>query len=237
MTLAPSRGVRALELALFVASLLVVGLVVLALVWSGKGPYEDIMNGSPVRGGCLIMIGVNDRDMCVPLARLVELHQGWASYVTGSEAEPPRFSDVRFTVDEYSHMSDVRGVFGTAKLLVAAGLFVILVRLQRARVRGPRAMWRLVRDGSLIAAGVVVCIGVVAVFAFEPLFLLFHYLFFPQGNFLFDPATSNIVRLYPDWYWEGITLRVGLSFVVAALALAAISALRLARPSAIDSPR
>jgi len=86
-------------------------------------------------------------------------------------------------------------------------------------------------------AGVVVLIGLVAVVAFEPLFLLFHYAFFPQGNFLFDPATSNLIRLYPDWYWEGITLRVGASFVALALALAAVSALQVARGSAIDSPR
>jgi len=67
----------------------------------------------------------------------------------------------------------------------------------------------------------------VAIFAFEPLFLAFHYVFFPQGNFLFDPATSNLIRLYPDWYWEGISLRVGLSFIAVALGLAGAASLRL----------
>jgi uncharacterized membrane protein len=67
----------------------------------------------------------------------------------------------------------------------------------------------------------------VATVAFEPLFLAFHYVFFPQGNFLFDPATSNLVRLYPDWYWEGISLRVGLSFVLLALVVAGVAHLRL----------
>lgn len=237
MTVSPSRAVRAIELALFVVALLVSGLVVLALAWSGTGPYEDIMNATPVRGGCLVMLAPSGRDTCVPLARMVQLHQGWASYETGATADPPRFSDVRFTDDEYSHMADVRGVFDGAKLAAAAGALVILIRLQRARARGARDMWHLVRSGSVIAAGVVVAIGLVAIVAFEPLFLLFHNVFFPQGNFLFDPATSNIVRLYPDWYWEGITLRVGLSFVAAALSLAALSTLRLARPGAIDSPR
>ena len=88
-------------------------------------------------------------------------------------------------------------------------------------------MWELVRDGSLIAAAVVVLIGIVAALAFEPLFLAFHYVFFPQGNFLFDPATSNLLRLYPDWYWQGISLRVGLSFIAVALGVAGVAALRL----------
>ena len=124
-------------------------------------------------------------------------------------------------------MADVRNVFVAAKFLVPVSLLVILIRLQRARARSPRAMWELVRDGSLIAAAVVVLIGIVATFAFEPLFLAFHYVFFPQGNFLFDPATSNLLRLYPDWYWQGISLRVGLSFIAVALGLAGVAALRL----------
>jgi uncharacterized membrane protein len=65
----------------------------------------------------------------------------------------------------------------------------------------------------LTAAGIVAVIGVAAAVAFDPLFLLFHDVFFPQGNFLFDPATSNLLRLYPEWYWQGITAGVGLSFI------------------------
>ena len=87
--------------------------------------------------------------------------------------------------------------------------------------------WRCRRSHDAAFIGWV--IGVIAAFAFEPLFLLFHYVFFPQGNFLFDPATSNLVRLYPDWYWEGITVRVGVSFLAGALALAALAHLRLGR--------
>jgi len=104
-----------------------------------------------------------------------------------------------------------------------------------ARSIGGAAALRLARDGSLVAAGIVAAIGVVAIVAFEPLFLLFHEVFFPQGNFLFDPATSNLVRLYPDWYWEGITLRVGLSFLAVALGIALVAALALRRVD-LNSP-
>jgi integral membrane protein (TIGR01906 family) len=234
----PSRPARALELALFTAALLVAGLVSAALLWSGSGPYEDLARANGVEQMTFIAQTSQGGTYTTDLNGIVAIHQRWSSYVTGGVADAPQFQPVAlFTADEYRHMADVRHVFDVARLLVPVGLFVMIIRLQRARARGPRDMWRLVRDGSLLAAGVVAIIGLVAVVAFEPLFLAFHYVFFPQGNFLFDPATSNIVRLYPDWYWEGITLRVGVSFVVAALALAALSALRLARRSDLDSPR
>jgi integral membrane protein (TIGR01906 family) len=159
---------------------------------------------------------------------LVAMHERWSTYVTGGASTPPQFQPVPlFTEDEYSHMADVRNVFVTAKFLVPVSLLVIFIRLQRARARSAREMWQLVRDGSLIAGACVVLVGIVATFAFEPLFLAFHYVFFPQGNFLFDPATSNLIRLYPDWYWEGISLRVGLSFIAVALGLAGAASLRL----------
>ncbi len=84
-------------------------------------------------------------------------------------------------------------------------------------------MLRLVRAGALGAAAALAIVGALAALAFDQAFLLFHEVFFPQGNFLFDPAPSNLVRLYPVWYWQAVTFRVGVSFI-AACALVAIAA-------------
>jgi integral membrane protein (TIGR01906 family) len=219
---------RALELALFVLALSVAGLVVFALQWSGPGPYEDLARANGVTQTVLIAHIPGGGTYVTDRTGLVAIHERWSTYVTGGASDPPQFAPVPlFTADEYAHMADVRRVFEAARFLVPVSLLVIVIRLQRARARSPRAMWQLVRDGSLIAAACVVLIGVVAIFAFEPLFLAFHYVFFPQGNFLFDPATSNLIRLYPDWYWEGMSLRVGLSFIAVALGLAGAAHLRL----------
>ena len=98
-------------------------------------------------------------------------------------------------------------------------------------------MLRLIRDGAVAVGIAVAAVGIVAAFAFEQAFLLFHQVFFPQGNFLFDPATSNLLRLYPDWYWQGITFRIGLSFiaVAAAVTVAASIGLRRARSTRLAS--
>jgi integral membrane protein (TIGR01906 family) len=219
---------RALELALFVSALSVAGLVVFALVWSGRGPYEDLARANGVTQTVLIAQIPGGGTYTTDRNGLVAMHERWSAYVTGGVSDAPQFQPIPlFTADEYAHMADVRRVFEAAKFLIPVSLLVIVIRLQRARARSPRAMWQLVRDGSFIAAALVALIGIIATFAFEPLFLAFHYVFFPQGNFLFDPATSNLIRLYPDWYWEGMTLRVGLSFIALALGLAGVAGLRL----------
>jgi uncharacterized membrane protein len=76
----------------------------------------------------------------------------------------------------------------------------------------------------------VAVIGVAAAVAFDPLFLLFHEVFFPQGNFLFAPD-SNLIRLYPEWYWQGITAGVGASFIAVSLLVAGAAHIALRRRS------
>ena len=224
-----STGTGKIEVTLFAVGLAMAGLVLFALLWSGVGAYMDMARASGVDGTTFIdhATGQIVRMDLVPLG---EEHRLWSTYVTGGAADPPepgRF----YTTDEIAHMTDVRRVFDGAKLLIPAGFFVMAIRLQRARAQSAEAMLRLVRDGAVAAGAVVAALGLVAALAFEQAFLFFHEVFFPQGNFLFDPATSNLVRLYPDWYWQGITFRIGLSFfaVAAAVAVAATLGLRRAR--------
>ena len=224
-----STGTGKIEVALFAVGLAMAGLVLFALLWSGVGAYIDMARASSVDATSFIdhVTGQSVRMDLVPLA---EEHRLWSTYVTGGAADPPQPGRF-YTTDEISHMTDVRRVFDGAKLLIPAGFFVMAIRLQRARAHSAEEMFRLVRDGAVTAGVVVAALGLIAALTFEQAFLLFHEVFFPQGNFLFDPATSNLVRLYPDWYWQGITFRIGLSFmaVAAVVAVAASVGLRRAR--------
>ena len=211
------------EVAIFAIAFAVFGLVALALVWSGDWAYAALANFNGVTQTSFLMGGVLDpRRVETPLdlATVISWHHAWAAYVTGVSSIPAISwgPDPIFTSDETTHMADVRGVFRGAEYAAALALFVVVFRVQRARRRGDAL--RLVRAGALTAAGIVAIIGVAAAVAFDPLFLLFHDLFFPQGNFLFDPATSNLIRLYPEWYWQGITAGVGLSFIAVAVLMA-----------------
>jgi integral membrane protein (TIGR01906 family) len=219
------------EVAIFAIAFAVFGLVALALIWSGDWAYALLANLNGVTQTSFLLGTAFDPQRVetpLDLPTVISWHHAWAAYVTGVSALPAVSwgPDPIFTADESTHMADVRAVFRGAEYAAALALFVAIFRIARARRRGDAL--RLVRAGALTAAGIVAIIGVAAALAFDPLFLLFHDVFFPQGNFLFDPATSNLIRLYPEWYWQGITAGVGLSFIAVAILVAgaAHSALR-----------
>jgi integral membrane protein (TIGR01906 family) len=210
------------EAAIFAIAFAVFGLVALALIWSGDWAYALLANLNGVKQTTFFFppqSALDGRGANVPIELPVVIsawHHPWVAYVTGASSEPP--TQGFFTADEYAHMADVRAVFRGAEYAAALALFVLVFRLQRARRRGDSL--RLVRAGAVTAAGIVTVFGVAAALAFDQVFLLFHDVFFPQGNFLFDPATSNLIRLYPEWYWQGITAAVGLSFIAVAVLVA-----------------
>ena len=227
------RATYRVEVAVFAIALAVFGLVALALVWSGDWAYAALANLNGVTQTSFILRAslVDSRSVETPidLPAAISWHHAWSAYVTGASTQPAiSFGLPVFSQDEYAHMADVRAVFRGAEYAAALALFILIFRVERARRRGEAL--RLVRAGSLIAAGIAGAIGVAAAVAFDPLFLLFHEVFFPQGNFLFAPD-SNLIRLYPEWYWQGITAGVGLSFIAVALLVAGAAHIALRRPS------
>jgi hypothetical protein len=218
------------EVAIFAVAFAVFGLVALALVWSGDWAYAALAHATGNTSGTFLDPGstTTRRGDPIPmdLNALLNWHRWWATYVTGLNGGPP--ASPLFTPDEVSHMKDVAGVFRGAEIAAALAFVVAAYRVVRARRRGEAL--RLIRAGSLVAAAVVAVIGVAAAVAFDPLFLLFHELFFPQGNFLFAPD-SNLLRLYPEWYWQGITAGVAVSFIALALLAAVAAQIALQRRS------
>lgn len=202
----------------------VLGLVGLAIVWAQPGVYANIARTEGfdhatfrfVHDGSTRVLDLRDQ---------VGIHTSWLRYVTGRATGGPggTVTGDFFTPAEQSHMADVRVVFIAAEiaaLVAATGLFVLVAGV---RARGPAALARLFRSAALAAGIGVAVLAAAAAAAFDALFLAFHEVFFPQGNFLFDPATSNLLTLYPDPYWYGVTLRIGISFVAACLLTAAVA--------------
>ena len=165
------------------------------------------------------------------LPTLTGWHNAWFGYVTGeAPLDRAALGGSVFTPSEYAHMADVRTVFVAFRIAAAAAGIIGIGLVLRVARRDRRATVVLVRDAALTAAVGVAVIAVAGVVAFDPLFLLFHEVFFPQGNFLF-PADSNLLAVYPDEYWYGVTLRIGFTFAtaVAGIALVATATLRQGR--------
>ena len=106
-----------------------------------------------------------------------------------------------YDADERSHLRDARLLLGV--FLVAGG--ISLFGLAAALVRWPgrrAAAWRVIGRAGLGTALTVLLIGLVSLVAFDSLFTLFHQVFFPGGNWAFDPATQRLVQLYPFRFWQ-----------------------------------
>jgi integral membrane protein (TIGR01906 family) len=128
-----------------------------------------------------------------------------------------------FEVDEVSHMSDVKQLFlKTYRLQAGASVALVLASAAaayhyRKRALDPLSLW--VQRGAIISATTIVVIGGASVVAFDEVFLLFHKLGFPQGNFLFDTRNDYLVRVFPLGFWEDMTLLIGLLTLLEAAAL------------------
>lgn len=197
--------------ALFALAFAVFGVLVAVYAFSGEDTYRDLARGRAVT------FVTPTATWTVDEGTLVTLHRQTLAYVLGGSGALPNAADGRplFDESESGHLADVRAVFGAVRLAaIVSGLAAV------ALLAGTAAWPRLLRDGAALGAVGILALALVFALAFEPAFLAFHYVFFPQGNFLFDPATSNLLRLYPESYWYGVTMRVGAGFVTGALILA-----------------
>lgn len=121
---------------------------------------------------------------------------------------------------ERSHMVDVRNVVLPAMIVfgVAVALLAALFVTKRHRAW----FWRAIAVGSGVLTAVGVAAGVAVLFFFDAAFRLFHLVFFPQGNFTFDPRTERLTQLFPDQFWTETALAIA---VVGLLMAAVVTAL------------
>jgi integral membrane protein (TIGR01906 family) len=116
-----------------------------------------------------------------------------------------------FDTSERAHMRDVRVVlYGFLALSAVAAVLLGIVTYRR---RADRAVLKgISRGGAWLVIGTVV-VGVFAAVAFDQAFELFHEIFFPGGNFSFDPTTERLVQLYPFAFWQYTSAALGVLLI------------------------
>lgn len=114
-----------------------------------------------------------------------------------------------------SHFADVRGLFllDFAVMAVTALLAVLLLVLYK------RGKLRFYRFGGrspgfwagVLAAALVLLVGGLAALNFNRAFTVFHAIFFPgKDNWLFDPATDQIILVMPETFFRNCAILIGL---------------------------
>lgn len=128
-----------------------------------------------------------------------------------------------FNENEVSHMADVKALFlrvyrvqwMSAVLLVA----LTLVAAWRLRREAYLIIASWLRRGAALTAGIILILGLLSVVAFRQVFIVFHYIGFPQGNWVFDPRTEFLVQVFPFGFWRDITLLIGAFILLGAAVL------------------
>lgn len=113
-----------------------------------------------------------------------------------------------------SHFADVRGLFllDFAMLGVTAAAAVVLLWLGRT---GRLRFYRFAGHGPGFWAGVgaaaaALIVAGLAALDFDRAFTVFHAIFFPgKDNWIFDPATDQIILVMPEVFFRNCALLIG----------------------------
>ena len=114
-----------------------------------------------------------------------------------------------FNGREISHLGDVKKVFGALSLIIVLFSAVFIVAVVFAKEK-KRTIGTMLVGGSAIVLGIMGILAIAVVIDFGGAFSLFHELFFAPDTYLFDPATENIVNLYPEALFASFAMKISL---------------------------
>lgn len=115
---------------------------------------------------------------------------------------------------EVSHMADVQSVFqGILGVWQVAFFLFVLLAFILWQYGGRTAFVSVIRLGGLLTSGIILAIALLAVFAWQTWFNLFHRFLFVPGSWLFS-YSDTLIRLFPVKFWLDATLTISLlSFI------------------------
>jgi len=193
---ARTRAVPAPLVAVATVDLILVGALLLLL----QPPY---MHAALDASGSAAILGLDRARTHVLSDQTVrELLFGPATFAFNGPTAGPFYDPA-----EAAHLRDARHlllVFLATGVVSAATLAVAFVR-----DRDRSSFWSGVRRGGASLAIAVVLLGIFGVVAFDRAFELFHRVFFPGGNWAFDPSRQRLVQLYPIGFWQLTSAALG----------------------------
>jgi integral membrane protein (TIGR01906 family) len=115
---------------------------------------------------------------------------------------------------EVTHMADAQAVFQIIlRIWQAAFILFLLLGVIFVQNGERKAFASVIQWGGLITAAIIFAIALLAIFAWQTWFDLFHRFLFVLGSWLFS-YTDTLIRLFPMQFWFDATLTISaLAFV------------------------
>jgi integral membrane protein (TIGR01906 family) len=137
-----------------------------------------------------------------------------------------------FSDDEKSHMQDVKGVFNNLFGIFYPSLFIFIVCFVMIIYLDKKDALHSISEVFVYAGGISILILIIFFLLsinFSDLFMNFHKVFFPQGNYLF-PRDSLLLKLFPEGFFKDFAIRI---FVYSAIKAGILLAIGLSPPSGL----
>ncbi|MCH8025896.1 MAG: TIGR01906 family membrane protein [Chloroflexi bacterium] len=136
-----------------------------------------------------------------------------------------------FNPRETAHLRDVKTLFQASfrvqEATVLFALAYIVAVFIWAREGSMRTLARQIVLSGVISAAVVGVVGIVAVSGFERAFEQFHLIAFNNDLWKLNPNRDRLIQMFPQAFWENISLWVVLVTLVEVGVLAGVSGLYL----------
>ncbi len=149
--------------------------------------------------------------------QLHQIYQHWIDYYN-SKADSPQIEVTRngqkfdlLSEKEVVHLQDVKRLMQldyTVQLIsfiIFLVCAVLLILQEHGKQRWRQFLKALLR-GSILTGGVVIIIGLLSLFFFDQLFVLFHRLSFTNEFWILDPAHDYLIMLFPGGFFYDIAL-------------------------------
>ena len=147
-----------------------------------------------------------------------------------------------FNERETLHMEDVKVLLQTSfRVQEAAVLFALAYIVAVFIWAGERSMRTLARQivlSGLISGTIIVALGVAVTIGFHRVSDQFHVIAFNNDFWQLNPNRDRLIQMFPEAFWEDITVWIGLATLAEVGVLAGVAALylRLTRDSVTSYP-
>jgi integral membrane protein (TIGR01906 family) len=132
-----------------------------------------------------------------------------------------------FSAREVAHLEDVKDLFQLSFRVQEAAIMFIIAYVAMvfiwAREGSVRRLAQEVLASAILGAGVILAIGFFAVTGFDAAFERFHLIAFSNDLWQLDPSRDHLIQMFPEAFWQDVTLWVGAATLIE-LALFAVGA-------------
>jgi integral membrane protein (TIGR01906 family) len=136
-----------------------------------------------------------------------------------------------FGARETLHMQDVKELFvwnnRVQELTAFYVLAYVVVFFLWAREGSGRQLAAQALAGIGLGVAVLGGLGIFIAMGFEEAFTRFHLIAFSNDFWLLNPATDHLIQMFPQGFWQDVTLFLGLMWAVEATLISAVAAVYL----------